>query len=232
MPNAHVKVPSAWRIIRAHLAVRESSTFNDIYEAVKAHRPNYNRKRFENKLTHMRGAGIIRNKIGRDQHGNMSAIRGVYVLTQEGRRDITDPEELHGLPEHDGKTDKSKAQKERDAATRKVPCKGERNGENLIKARAKLAEMRANGAMKYRKKPGRPKAKTTQTKAKDVRIIQSRAAEPVCPVVKIAGEAVPVDQKLVNQLLAAKPANNGEQELIVPFSTDIKLRLKVVVELA
>lgn len=252
MPNAHVKVPSAWRIIRAHLAVRESSTFNDIYQAVKQHRPNYNKKRFENKLTHMRTAGIIANAMKLDANGDpVKAQRGVYRLTQAGRVDYTDPVEIHGLPEHDGTTNKSKAQIERAQGERAQQpgtnsgnhrdSKPKRSGANLVKARAKLKELRDSGTLEYRKKPGRPRTKPAT--AKTSRVIDSRAQQPAGkPKIIIAGRPTEVDSELIERLLnAARPQQlaspqltntNGEQELIVPFSTDIRLKLRVVVELA
>lgn len=230
MPNAHEKVPSAWRIIRAHLAVRESSTFKDIYAAVKEHRPNYQQKRFENKLTHMRSLGLIANLTKTDEDGRQKAQRGVYKLTQDGRRDISDPEEAHGLLKGDGSTSRSKAQKERAEREQRDTAK---LGANLVKARAKVAEMRANGTLVYKKKPGRPR-KQQPEQAKPVRIIQSKQSADK-PQVTIAGTPTPVDAELIERLLKAaspRPAANTEQEITVPISTDIRLRLKLIVELA
>ena len=158
MPNAHEKVPSAWRIIRAHLAVRESSTFKDIYAAVKEHRPNYQQKRFENKLTHMRRMGLITNPMKLDVNGDPAGLqRGVYKLTQDGRRDISDPEEAHGIA-----TPSKAAQKA--AKQAKAQRHGGHDGTNIAKARAKIKEMRANGTLVYKKKPGRPSKQQAEAK--------------------------------------------------------------------
>jgi hypothetical protein len=160
-------------------------------------------------------------------------MRGVYRLTQEGRVDYTDPEETHGLSARSKAAEKAASKPKYDPT------------QNIAKARAKCQEMRKNGTLVYKKKPGRPrKQQPEQQAAKPTRIVQSREAkQPECPVITIAGQKTKVDSELIDRLLrnAAQigpmtdnskqhETKNGEQELVVPFSTDIKLRLRVVVE--